>query len=168
MVFFFSGRAKPDLCESEVKNMNVIDALATVSIICYLTLPEICGISNCCCSSLTTFLFYVRMQQLMQFLSFTTSELSQEMIGLTSRWFFLSSFYPLFRGFAAAQLTMFLQFLPWCLCSSSKRTRFSGAPENPKSCSNKNLRHTSGMPHYRTVQGNKVGLCGSFSLDVTR
>lgn len=96
MVFFFAGRAKPDLCEPEVKNTNVIDALTTVSIIRYLTLPEICGTSNCCYSNLTTFLFYVRMQKLMQSLSFTTSELSQKMIWLTCRLFFLSSIFWVF------------------------------------------------------------------------
>lgn len=76
-VIFFAGRAKPDPCEPEVTNMNVTNVLTTMPIIHHLTLLKICGTGDRCCSSPTTFLFYVRMQQLLQSLPFTSSELGQ-------------------------------------------------------------------------------------------
>jgi len=57
--------------------MNVTDVLTTVPIIHHLTLLKICGTGDHCCSSPSTFLFYVRMQQMMQSLPFSNSALGQ-------------------------------------------------------------------------------------------
>lgn len=76
LVFVFAGRVKPGPCEPEVTNMNVTTVLRAVPIIHGLALPEICGTVDRLHSP-TTSLCCVRMQQLMQSLPFTNSELGQ-------------------------------------------------------------------------------------------
>lgn len=76
-VFFFAGSAKPDPCEHEATNMNVTNILTIGPTVHHLALPKPCGTGDCCYSSPTTFLFYVRMQQLVQSLPFMNLELGQ-------------------------------------------------------------------------------------------
>lgn len=75
--FFFADSAKPDPCEPEATNMNITSVLTTGPTVHHLALPKMCGTDDCCCSSPTTFLFYVRMQQLVQSLPVMNLELGQ-------------------------------------------------------------------------------------------